>query len=284
MTGEPRMAFASIELRTWVTVLGDAGYRGVIGLGDLTIFSGRTLGWMVRRRPTRGTLLTSCHMVGVRSVPVVAITGVFIGMVLAVQSYSQFHRLGLDSRLGAIINISVVRELGPVLAATMIAGRVGSAMAAELGTMTITDQVDALTCLGVPAVHYLVVPRYLACVLLIPLLTVLADFTGIFGGVLISTQIYHVETYYYWARAREAVHLWDISTGLIKSLAFGAAIALISCHQGFQCRAGAEGVGRAATQAFVLSFIAILALDFFLGVFLNSLSERWWPEAHGALL
>jgi phospholipid/cholesterol/gamma-HCH transport system permease protein len=278
------MALVGGEVQSWVAVLGDAGYRGLNVLGDLTVFSGRTLGWLVRRKPTRGTLLAGFHMVGVRSVPVVAITGVFIGMVLAVQSYSQFHHLGLDSRLGAIITVGIVRELGPVLAATMIAGRVGSAMAAELGTMTVTDQVDALTCLGVPPVHYLVVPRFLACVLLIPLLTVLADFTGIFGGVVISTQVYHVETYFYWARAREAVHLWDISTGLIKSLFFGAAIALISCHQGFHCRAGAEGVGRAATRAFVLSFIAILAIDFFLGVFLNDLSERLWPEAHGGVL
>src|SRR5260370_9480181 len=111
----------------------------------------------------------------------------FIGMVLAVQSYRDFQNLGLATRLGAIINVSVVRELGPVLAATMIAGRVGSAMAAELGTMAVTDQIDAITCLGVPPLHYLVVPRFFACVALVPLLTLLADFTGIVGGALIFT-------------------------------------------------------------------------------------------------
>ena len=125
------------------------------------------------------------YAVGVRSIPVVAVTGMFIGMVLAVQSYAQFHQIGMATRLGSIINISVVRELGPVLAATMLAGRVGSAMAAELATMRITEQIDALSCLGANPVHYLVVPRFLACVLLIPLLTIVANFMGVMGGALV---------------------------------------------------------------------------------------------------
>ncbi len=122
------------------------------------------------------------YYVGVRSVPVVAVTGAFIGMVMGVELYQDFHNLGLATRLGSMINITVIRELGPVLAATMIAGRVGSAMAAELGTMKITEQVDALMCLGVNPLYYLVVPRFLACVLLIPLLTIVADCMGIAGG------------------------------------------------------------------------------------------------------
>jgi phospholipid/cholesterol/gamma-HCH transport system permease protein len=159
----------------------------------------------------------------------------------------------------------------------MIAGRVGSAMAAELGTMRITEQVEALTCLGVNPVHYLAVPRFLACVLLVPLLTVLADMTGILGGAFICIKIYHVEAHYYLLHAREYVGMWDIFNGLGKAAFFGAAIALISCHRGLQCRPGAEGVGRAATEAFVLSFIAILALDFFLSIFLTHLSNLLWP-------
>src|SRR5437660_98697 len=168
------------------------------GLGDLALFSGRTLAWMVRRRLRPGTLLPILHSVGVRSVPVVAITGTFIGMVLAVQSYSQFHQLGLDTQLGSIINLSIVRELGPVLAATMLAGRVGSAMAAELATMRVTEQIDALSCLGVNPLHFLVVPRFLACVLLIPLLTIMANFMGVMGGALICTRVYCVWAYDYW--------------------------------------------------------------------------------------
>jgi phospholipid/cholesterol/gamma-HCH transport system permease protein len=258
-------------------LLGDIFVGSLATLGELAMFSGRTAGWAVRRAPSRGTLLSACYTVGVRSVPVVAVTGLFIGMVLAVQSYRDFERLGFGSRLGAIINISVVRELGPVLAATMIAGRVGCAMAAELGTMRVTEQIEALTCLGANAIHHLVVPRVLACVLLIPILTLLADLTGILGGAFICLKIYGVDAHYYWEHAREYVGMTDVINGLLKAMCFGLAISLISCHQGFHCRPGAEGVGRAATDAFVISFIAILALDFVLAMFLSNLSDLVWP-------
>ncbi len=256
-----------------VTWLGDA----LAVLGDWSLFAARTLGWMVRRRPSHGTLITSSYFVGVRSLIVIVITGAFIGMVLAVQAFNQFRTLGLTSRLGSLINVSVIRELGPVLAATMLSGRVGSAMAAELATMRVTEQIDALSCLGANPIHYLVVPRFLACVLLIPLLTAVADFTGVMGGAFLSIHVYHVESNSYWTHATEVIGLWDLNTGLLKSVFFGGVIALISCHRGFNSKAGAEGVGRAATEAFVASFIAILVLDFFLAMFLNSLYERLWP-------
>lgn len=259
------------------SAVGGTVANGLVAVGDLAQFALQTLGWLLRRRPGRGTLLTSFYYVGVRSVPVVAITGTFIGMVLAVQSYNQFNQFGLATRLGGIINLSIIRELGPVLAATMLAGRVGSAMAAELATMRVTEQIDALACLGVNPVHYLVVPRFLACVLLIPLLAIMANFMGVMGGALICTKLYHVESHHYWANAQGYVGLWDLTMGLIKPMFFGAAIALISCHRGFNSRAGAEGVGRAATEAFVSSFILILLLDFFLGIFLNTLYSRLWP-------
>jgi phospholipid/cholesterol/gamma-HCH transport system permease protein len=258
--------------------LGGSFYTALVGLGDVSLFAGQTLAWVARARPYARTLVPALYSVGVRSVPVVAITGMFIGMVLAVQSYAQFHQLGLATHLGGIINISVVRELGPVLAATMLAGRVGSAMSAELATMRVTEQIDALSCLGANPVHYLVVPRFLACVLLIPLLTVMADFMGVMGGALICIRIYHVEAYYYWQHTQTMLSLWDVVTGLIKPTFFGAAIAVISCHRGFHSKAGAEGVGRAATEAFVASFIAILAIDFFLALFLNNLHDSLWPS------
>jgi phospholipid/cholesterol/gamma-HCH transport system permease protein len=267
-----------------VAALGGAAIEAVAGLGDLTIFIVQTLLWLVRRRPSRGTLAAAGHTVGGRSVPVVAITGLFIGMVLAVQSYRDFNRLGLATHLGAIINISVVRELGPVLAATMIAGRVGSAMAAELGTMRVTEQIDALIALGANPLHYLVVPRFLACVLLIPLLTVVADLMGILGGAFICIKVFGVESHYYLVHARDYVQVGDILNGLGKSMFFGAAISLISCHRGLNCRPGAEGVGRAATEAFVLSFIAILSLDFLLALISNNLSIFFWPMGPKKLL
>ena len=251
----------------------------IAGVGDFVIFAVRTHAWVFRRWPASGTILPVFHAVGVLSVPVVACTGMFIGMVLAVQSYAQYHQWGLDSHLGSMINMSVVCELGPVLAATMLAGRIGSAMAAELATMRITEQVDALACLGQNPLHYLVVPRLLACVLLIPLLTVLADFMGIMGGALICLGVYHVESHYYWQHSQEFITLWDVNTGLLKSMFFGTAIGIISCHRGLTSGPGAEGVGRAATQAFVISFIAILALDFVLVLFLNNLHTFLWPTA-----
>jgi len=225
------------------------------------------------------TLLPNFYQIGVRSVPVVAITGTFIGMVLAVQAYNQFHLMGMETRLGSVINVSLVSELGPVLAATMLAGRVGSAMAAELGTMRVTEQIDALRCLGANPIHYLVVPRFLACFVLIPLLTVMADFMGVIGGAIVSVNILGIDHYHYWLHSKNFVGNWDLFSGLFKSLFFGAAIAIVSCHRGFNSGAGAEGVGRAATEAFVYSFIAILALDFFLGLFLKGAWAFCYPDA-----
>jgi phospholipid/cholesterol/gamma-HCH transport system permease protein len=262
--------------------LGDSVYKALTVLGDWTIFAGRTIGWLFRRRPPRNSVLTSCHDIGVRSVGVIMVTGTFIGMVLAVQAYGEFHSLGLETRMGTIINVSVLRELGPVLAATMLAGRIGSAMAAELGTMRISEQIDALAVLGANPIHFLAGPRLIACVLMIPLLTILADFMGVLGGAVISVQLYGIEVHYYWAHAN--VEMWDIGVGVFKSIFFGAAIALISCHRGFNARPGSQGVGRAATEAFVASFIAILALDFVLAMSCNALYDRLWPEAGSRLL
>jgi phospholipid/cholesterol/gamma-HCH transport system permease protein len=250
----------------------------LVDIGDLSAFSLRVLTGVLGLSG-RGSFTDIFHSIGVRSIPVVAVTGMFIGMVLAVQAYGQFHALGLDAHLGSIINVSVVRELGPVLAAVMLAGRVGSAMAAELATMRITEQIDALACLGTNPVHYLASPRVMACVLLIPLLTIMANFMGVMGGALICIQMYHVDAHSYWEYTRGNIDMYDLVTGLIKPTFFGAAIGIISCHRGFHSEAGAEGVGRAATRAFVASFVAILVLDFFLAYFLNSLYEYLWPDA-----
>jgi phospholipid/cholesterol/gamma-HCH transport system permease protein len=255
--------------------LGALAVRSLTMLGDFFIFSAQTFGWMFRRKPAPKTLLPSLYLVGVRSVPVVCITGMFIGMVMAVQMFSQFNKMGLGTRLGSMINMTIVRELGPVLAATMLAGRVGCAMAAELATMRVSEQVDALSCLGAHPLHYLVVPRLLACALLIPLLTIMADFMGIMGGALICTRVYGIEAHFYWSNSEDFVKMWDVTMGLIKAVFFGIAIGLVSCHRGLNSQPGAEGVGRASTEAFVASFVAILVLDFFLAMFLISVYDQW---------
>jgi phospholipid/cholesterol/gamma-HCH transport system permease protein len=273
------MATVRKDTASALTVIGAVIYDAISSFGDLVVFAGTTCHWFFSRRLCRGTLVPSFYYVGVRSVPVVALTGTFIGMVLAVQSYSQYNQYGFATRLGSIINVSIVRELGPVLAATMLAGRVGSAIAAELATMRVTEQIDALACLGVNPIHYLVVPRVLACVVLIPLLTIIANFMGVMGGALICTRVYQIDAYHYWTHAHDFVGMWDLITGLIKPMFFGAAIGVISCQRGFNSGTGAEGVGRAATEAFVRSFIVILALDFVLAMLLNSLHTLWSPEA-----
>jgi phospholipid/cholesterol/gamma-HCH transport system permease protein len=267
--------------QTPVVRLGEQIFDIVADIGGLAKFSALTFAWMFRRLPRWSVLVPNFYAIGVSSVPVVAITGTFIGMVLAIQTYSQFAAMGFATKLGSVINVSLLKELGPVLAATMLAGRVGSSMAAELGTMRVTEQIDALSALGTNPIYYLVVPRFLACLFMIPLLTLLADFMGVIGGAVITTKLLGVDSYHYWYHSRNYVEGLDIFAGIFKVFFFGAAIALISCHRGFHSKAGAEGVGRAATEAFVYSFIAILAMDFMIGYMWNNLYSIFFPNAGG---
>ena len=258
------------SLTQWFTDWGDVVVDAVTTLGDMAIFAGRMFVWLFTAKPCKGTILPNFYHVGVLSLPVVALTGTFIGMVLAVTSIGQFRTIGMESKLGAVINYSLVRELGPVLAATMLAGRVGSAMAAVLGTMRVTEQIDALISMGANPIHYLVVPRFLACILLIPALTVMADFMGIVGGYFYSVVMLGIDHYQYLNNSRQFVGGFDFFSGIFKSFFFGGTIAIVSCYRGFHCQAGAEGVGRAATAAFVFSFVLILGLDLMLSIFLDA--------------
>jgi phospholipid/cholesterol/gamma-HCH transport system permease protein len=261
----------------WLTDWGGVVVDGMSAVGDFTVFVWRTFVWLFTRLPRQETLLPNFYHVGVLSLPVVALTGTFIGMVLAVQSHFQFSQIGLETRLGAVINMSLVRELGPVLAATMLAGRVGSAMAAELGTMRVTEQIDAFESMGANPLHYLVVPRFLASIFLIPTLTIMADFMGVVGAYFYSVFVLGIDRHFYLYNSREFIGGYDLFVGIFKSLFFGAAIAMVSCHRGFNCTPGAEGVGRAATASFVISFVLILMIDLFLGIVLDTIYYAIWP-------
>ncbi|WP_419195141.1 MlaE family ABC transporter permease [Novipirellula herctigrandis] len=252
-------------------------------VGDISLFAWQMFRWLFTRLPRRGTILVNFYQVGVLSLPVVALTGTFIGMVLAVNSYYQFHAIGLENRLGVVINTSLVRELGPVLAATMLAGRVGSAMAAVLGTMRVTEQIDALTTMGADPIHYLVVPRFLACILLIPALTIMADFMGIVGGYFYSVVILGIDHAAYLNHSRDGVVGFDLFSGIFKSFFFGGVIAIVSCYRGFHCEAGAEGVGKAATAAFVYSFVLILAIDLFMNIVLDAVYFKFYSDGTSLL-
>lgn len=271
------------SMADWVADWGAVVINAFVAIGDFALFAAKTFSWMCTRLPRRETLLPNFFEVGVLSLPVVALTGTFIGMVLAVQSYFQFRQLGLETRLGAVINMSLVRELGPVLAATMLAGRVGSRLAAQLGTMRVTEQIDALDSMGANPIHYLVVPRFLACFFVIPSLTIMADFMGVVGGYFYSIVFLGIDKHHYLYNSQQYVGTWDFLSGVSKSFFFGAIIALISCHRGFTCRPGAEGVGQAATSAFVQSFVLILASDLFLNIALDALYYAIWPEGASLL-
>ncbi len=262
----------------WITDVGAHVMAVIMAAGDIALFGARMLRWMFTRLPRKETLLPAFYQIGVLSLPVVALTGTFIGMVLAVQTYAQFRVLHMETRLGAVINMTLVRELGPVLAATMLAGRVGGAMAAELGTMRVTEQIDALASMGANPIHYLAVPRFIGCLVLIPMLTIMADFMGVVGGWFYSTLLLNIDRHHYWENSQQYIGLYDLASGLFKSFFFGAAIALVSCYRGFNCDPGAEGVGRAATTAFVHSFVLILFLDLQLGILLDALYYFLWPE------
>ncbi len=215
--------------------------------------------------------------IGVRSVPVVMVTGAFVGMVLAIQAYDQLAGMGIEEHLGVLINLSVVKELGPVLAAVMLAGRVGGALTAELGTMNVTEQIIAVRSMGTDPIRYLVAPRLIACLLLTPFLIIYADFLGIIGGYIISVMHFGINSRAYWGFSASGVEMWDITIGIIKGFFFGAAIAGVSCYKGFHCKEGAQGVGQACTEAFVGSFILILAIDFVLAVIFKAIYSTFWP-------
>jgi len=216
------------------------------------------------------------YTIGVKSVPVIMVTGAFVGMILAIQAYDQLAGMGLEERLGVLINISVVKELGPILAAVMLAGRVGGALTAELGTRNVTEQIAAVRSMGCDPVKYLVAPRVLACLLLTPVLIIFADLLGITAGYFISVIQLGINSKAYLQFSAAGVEMWDLSVGITKGLFFGAAIAVISCYKGFTCKEGAQGVGQACTEAFVASFISILGLNFVFALVTKAIYTTFW--------
>ena len=262
-----------------VQQLGKTTTEIVANFGRFSRFAGGTISWafggLSQWRNWR-LILPQFWEVGTRSLPVVLLTGTFVGMVIAVQTYAHFFSAGLANQLGSIINLSVVRELGPVLAGALLAGRVGGSLTAELGTMRITEQIEALRSMGAEPLRVLAGPRFLACLLMIPFLTIYTDLMGVFGGYFICVDVYGVNAADYWRYSAQIVESWDIFVGLLKSFFFGGAIGLISCYKGFHCARGASGVARACTEGFVLNFIAILVLDLFLAILLGSIYESIW--------
>ncbi|MFQ5441617.1 MAG: MlaE family ABC transporter permease [Thermodesulfobacteriota bacterium] len=207
-------------------------------------------------------LFKQMEFVGVQSLFVVILTGSFTGMVLALQSFNALKRFGAESLVGPTVALSMARELGPVLTGLMVTGRAGSAMATELGTMKVTEQIDALTTMAVNPIKYLVVPRILAGILMFPLLTIITDFVGVVGGYLVGVKLLGINPGVYIGRTIDFVHIEDLFTGLSKSFMFGLITTLVACYHGYYTKGGAEGVGKAATSSVVMASVMILISDY----------------------
>ena len=229
-----------------------------------------SVGWLLRSPIEWRQVLIQMMRIGVQSLPVTMMTTFFTGMVLALQATYQIAKFGAETYIGGIVGISMTRELGPVLTALMVSGRVGAAIAAEIGTMKVTEQIDALETLATNPVQYLVMPRVLAAAVMLPLLTCVADFVGMAGGYAISTTTLGINAAVYMEKTRQLVQVSDLLIGLLKTVVFGLIIATVGCNQGFKTTGGAEGVGKATTVSVVTSCILILLSDVFLtGLFVG---------------
>ena len=229
--------------------------------GSLSLLFVQTLGNTFTRPLRVKAVVYELWKIGVQSWFIVGVSSIFIGMVLAFQSAYQMQKLAAEMYIAGLVALSVVREIGPVITALIVAGRVGSAIAAELGTMKVTEQIDALMTLATDPVRFLVVPRFVAMVVALPLLTLWADALGILGGFLIGTLRLDILPSLYWKMTTIPLVFKDLASGLLKALMFGIIVAIVSCLQGFRTEGGAEGVGRSTTVAVVTSFMLIIAAD-----------------------
>jgi phospholipid/cholesterol/gamma-HCH transport system permease protein len=241
------------------------------GLGRLTLLTREAIASMFTWKVAWRDLLYQLYFMGVKSQSVVLITGAFTGMVLAAQTYGQFHKVKMDTATLAVVSVSMCSELGPVLTGLMVAGRVGAAIAAELGTMRVTEQIDALRTLATHPVDYLVVPRLLALGLAMPLLTAEAISVGIGAGYLVGVYLLDIDATYIWYNMLRYTNVSDVGVGLIKGVFFGGMVAVIGCYKGMYCGQGAEGVGRATTESVVYASITILISNFFLTLVLGKI-------------
>lgn len=247
-----------------VAKLGRLTLEFIGGLGRLTLLFQETAQQTLRGKILWRETARQMEQVGVRSLPVVLLTGAFSGMVMAAQTYFQFKKVQMETAVGPVVSLAMLREIGPVFAALMVAGRVGAAIAAELGTMRVTEQVDALRSFAADPVDHLVVPRFVAVLTTLPLLTGCVMFVGILCGRLVAATLFGIDAAYFDANMLRYTQARDVGMGLVKAAFFAVFISMISCYKGLNCGQGAEGVGRATTEAVVVSSVTILITNFFI--------------------
>ena len=236
--------------------------RNIAALQDYSLLSGRTVGRFFTRPRYWGDVFTQMDSIGVGSLPIVVLTGFFTGCVLALQSATSLQQFGAVSMTGRLVSLSMMKELGPVLTGLMVSGRNASGMASELGSMKVTEQIDAMRALGVDPIRKLVMPRVSATVFMLFFLTILSDAVGVAGGALVSTFMLGINFWSYFHSTYRALVMADVIQGLTKPVFFGFIIATIGCYFGMNTKGGTQGVGRATTQAVVVSSVLIIVVDF----------------------
>lgn len=251
------------EVQKGLELIGKRALCFFYDAGGISLLYWQTVTAIFTRKLRWANTIDQAYRIGVASLPLVMLTSVFTGMVLALQSAYQLRLFSGEQFTADLVALSVTRELGPVLTAMMVAGRVGAAIAAELGTMKVTEQIDALRSLATDPVEYLVAPRFIAATTMLLLLTIYSDIVGMIGGYVVAVFKLGISSYSYINRSIQSLVLKDIYTGLLKSVVFGMIISIVSCYYGFRARGGAEGVGIATTLAVVVSFILIIVFDTF---------------------
>jgi phospholipid/cholesterol/gamma-HCH transport system permease protein len=242
----------------------DGAKRGIQDLQDYALLSWRSITNLFHPPYYISDLLDQMDIIGVGSLPIVALTGFFIGGVMVLQTAAQFERFGQTALTADVLALSLVRELGPAITALLVAGRNSSGIASELGSMVVTEQVDAMRAMGTDPTRKLVTPRVIATVMTVPLLTAMADFVGLIGGFIVSHFTLRLGAIAFWTRAINVLEFSDLMQGLAKPIAFGLILSTVGCYQGLKVTGGTQGVGRATTKAVVVSSVFILLADFFL--------------------
>ncbi len=247
-----------------IALIGRSTTRQVVGIGKMFLFLLSAFAWAFRP-PTRFRLIIHhIRTIGVDSLSVVLLSGVFTGMVLGLQGYYSLRKFNAESFLGSAVALGLLRELGPVLSAFMVTGRTGSAMAAEIGSMKVTEQIDALYSMAINPVQYLVTPRLIAGLISMPLLTAIFDVVGIYGAYLVGVNLLGVSSGSYFGGMESSVVFEDVWSGFLKSVSFGLIITWVCCYKGFNAPQSATGVGQATTESVVLCFVLILVWDYFM--------------------
>jgi phospholipid/cholesterol/gamma-HCH transport system permease protein len=251
---------------------------GVYSLGDFSFFFLETMKSTFQRPFRIRLFFKEMERIGVQSILIIALVGAFSGMVFALQTGSAFRLFNAESLVGSTVGVAITRELAPVFTALMIVARAGSAMAAEIGTMQVTEQVDALKSMGIPPINYLVVPRVLAATVMVPLLTALFNGVGMAGAYLVAVDLLQIPAGPYIERFKYYVDANDLYQGLIKAVFFGFLISLIACYKGYGAKNGAEGVGKATTQAVVAGSVCVLILNYFLATWLLKIFPDYYHQ------